>query len=330
MVIPPNLPNFLDNTPAISSLSLYGLVRSEDQSDVAVKLPRHDALPLDLSEAQPTRIEREYYDYPSDYVPEPTPRPPSKRPKIGDNLHVSVSLGQRLGAGRCGIVYALDDVHVSGASALLPPLVAKIAWRHRAMELVREAWVYDELEYIQGVAVARCFGLFTLSLPASQTCTLWDDPRANREPSSPSAPAEYAGEFPLAHLRERHDIHELLLKFSDARNELVVLLLEHLEPADYSETYHENAVAVYKELAHMGVEAAADMGLRHLMRAPTKIPPGLPSLPSPFTGITHALRVVDLDMVVKTCSSVESLTELHNQWIVPFDLPWRSHFNCTS
>lgn len=74
-------------------------------------------------------------------------------------------------------------------------------------------------------------------------------------------------------------------------------------------TGSEDAIAVYEELAFAGIDAARDISLRQLMRAPA----GMPSLPSPLTQRTHPLRIVDLDRAVKDCFSAEILTSVHNE-----------------
>ncbi|KAF8494807.1 hypothetical protein JB92DRAFT_3126736 [Gautieria morchelliformis] len=76
-------------------------------------------------------------------------RPPSKPPPPG-NLCLHVSLEpERLGYGRVGSVYPLriDDTN----QYALPSLVIKVAARRRSDDLAREAWIYEEMEGIQGV-----------------------------------------------------------------------------------------------------------------------------------------------------------------------------------
>lgn len=44
-------------------------------------------------------------------------------------------------------------------------LVGKFAGRAREKALAREAWIYDELQTIQGVAIPLWFGLLEVTLP---------------------------------------------------------------------------------------------------------------------------------------------------------------------
>jgi hypothetical protein len=46
----------------------------------------------------------------------------------------------------------------------LPPLVIKVAARRRSDDLARETWFYEEMEDLQGVAIARCYGFFTAEI----------------------------------------------------------------------------------------------------------------------------------------------------------------------
>lgn len=62
-------------------------------------------------------------------------------------------------------------------------------------------------------------------------------------------------------------------------------------------------LAAYMELAHLGVDMTLDIKDNSVLLAPP-CPPGLPSLPPPFTGLTvafgngckHQLRIIDLDI----------------------------------
>ncbi|KAF8531477.1 hypothetical protein JB92DRAFT_2850428 [Gautieria morchelliformis] len=98
-------------------------------------------------------------------------RPPSKLPPPG-NLCLHVCLEpERLGYGRVGSVYPLriDDTH----QYALPSLVIKVAARRRSDDLAREAWFYEEMEDIQGVAIARCYGFFAAEIESNSEVLDW-------------------------------------------------------------------------------------------------------------------------------------------------------------
>ncbi|KAF8461156.1 hypothetical protein JB92DRAFT_3072774 [Gautieria morchelliformis] len=104
-------------------------------------------------------------------------RPPSKLPPPG-NLCLHVSLEpERLGYGRVGSVYSLriDDTN----QYALPSLVIKVAARRRSDDLAREAWFYEEMEDIQGVAIARCYGFFTAEIEQNSEVLDWAESDAD-------------------------------------------------------------------------------------------------------------------------------------------------------
>jgi hypothetical protein len=55
----------------------------------------------------------------------------------------------------------------------LPPLVIKVAARRRSEDLAREAWFYEEMEGLQGVAIARCYGFFTMEIDPNSEVLDW-------------------------------------------------------------------------------------------------------------------------------------------------------------
>lgn len=63
--------------------------------------------------------------------------------------------------------------------------------------------------------------------------------------------------------------------------------------------FREDLFAAYTELARLGVDMTLDMKSNSVLLAPQS-PPGLPSLPSPFTKLTYNLRIIDLDKALKT------------------------------
>ena len=110
----------------------------------------------------------------------PPTRPPSKLPPPGDHcLHASLQ-PDRLGHGRVGSVYSIT---IDGPGAYsLPPLVIKVAARHRSEMLAREAWFYEEMEYIQGSSIARCYGLFTAEIDSSSEVMDWAESDETYDP----------------------------------------------------------------------------------------------------------------------------------------------------
>lgn len=80
------------------------------------------------------------------------------------NLDLELSLSSHLGSGYSGLLYAVNaPLNVQGPDGRpvhIPPLACKFSIECRNKLFAREAWMYDEMQTIQGVVVLRCFGLF--------------------------------------------------------------------------------------------------------------------------------------------------------------------------
>lgn len=111
-----------------------------------------------------------------------TPRPPSTLPPPG-NFQLELELDEFLGRGQTGLVYSVNamsihqddgsaDASTTSASAV-PPLVVKVARRECRKQLAHEAWIYEEMESLQGVCIPRCYGLFDAVIHLSKPCRPW-------------------------------------------------------------------------------------------------------------------------------------------------------------
>ncbi|KZV82126.1 hypothetical protein EXIGLDRAFT_778945, partial [Exidia glandulosa HHB12029] len=217
---------------AIATLIVRGLVDSTTPH-IAAHLERIN-LPEGLVDLYPLLAKRkadpDVYQ-PRTFRPEgPPTRPPSSLPAPG-SLALNLELGEYIGSGRSGIVFAVDTTGTHGG---LPPLVLKIARQERCQSVAREAWFYEELECLQGVVLPRCYGCFRLNLQDGQTVPAWsahelDDSDAGDD--LVDVPAEYHGYSANAlDILDQHP-HPLLTELGTARDCLVVLLLERLAPA---------------------------------------------------------------------------------------------------
>jgi len=88
------------------------------------------------------------------------PRPPSILPSP-KGLCINLRLGDKVGNGRVGRIHGVDILDSTGP---LPPLVAKFALHGHLYSLEREAWFYEEMESLQNVSIARCYGFFIAEL----------------------------------------------------------------------------------------------------------------------------------------------------------------------
>ncbi|KAI0716717.1 hypothetical protein C8Q76DRAFT_856140 [Earliella scabrosa] len=109
-----------------------------------------------------------------------------------DRPRLSLELGERLGGGRTGVVYAARLVETpftkeEEGAIFDSELCVKIARPNRSRTLAREAWVYDQLTEgsFQGASVPRCYGFFTATLsPEQLPVGLWErDPLEDDDPT---------------------------------------------------------------------------------------------------------------------------------------------------
>ena len=149
----------------MATLVLHGLCVNSNGKDTPVVLSRVSPEPL-----RPYLFD----DMAGNYPPAPSPLP-SSLPPPGD-LRLELTLASsKLASGRVGHVYALDDsktkISAPSDSVFLRPLVVKVAGRDTSLsaDLTKEAWNYEEMECIQGVAIPRCYGLFQARLPEDVT-----------------------------------------------------------------------------------------------------------------------------------------------------------------
>ena len=121
---------------------------------------------LTLSRVSPEPVPPYLFDaMDGSYPPAPSPRPSSLPPP--GHLQLELTLASKLGSGRVGDVYALDDSKTeisapSDSDVFVHPLVVKVGGKDTSLstDLAREAWNYEEMECIQGVAIPRCYGIF--------------------------------------------------------------------------------------------------------------------------------------------------------------------------
>lgn len=102
--------------------------------------------------------------------------------------------------GRSSIVYealntriAPSDLDPSGASrGYLPPLVVKIGRQSRCQSIVREAWFYEEMQCLQGVAIARYFGCFEVKVGPGRRVGPWEDTKYQLDAPEPDLVWDFA------------------------------------------------------------------------------------------------------------------------------------------
>lgn len=288
-----------------------------------------------------------------DFEPDgPLPSLPSQLPPPA-HATLSFSLGRRIASGLTGIVYEAVNVRVTPSSehgvlptGYLPPLVIKLGHSNRCMSMAREAWFYREMECLQGIAIARCYGTFDLELPRDMLVEPWQQSINWTDYDNDYEELPDFEDYPLEALDDKEvDPHPMLKKLIPLRNRLCITVLERLGPAlepgvvhsrevkyvillfhfFYAYAYFGHLIAfreeiksMYSNLAHLGVHLSNTIDRQNILRAP-KSPPGIPSQVSPFTGRTYEWRAVDFDGALKTPYLRWITDGEHNEWI---DVRW--------
>ncbi|EKM57514.1 uncharacterized protein PHACADRAFT_251185 [Phanerochaete carnosa HHB-10118-sp] len=259
----------------------------------------------------PVDLVKPVFDDPTGAQPDMFADLPPRRSSLNDlgNAHLTASLGDYLGHGHCGLVYALEDMHVTGApdGVAFPPLVVKIARLNRVASLLRETWFYDEMECLQGVAIPRCYGYFEAEFSENGSekallQTLFKKfPGADESEGNPTVERD----------RCRGPLHPLLEERDSHSRVVAVLILEKLGPrlpvgVAVSEETREDIRGLYEEIGHLCIDNVEDIRYKNILQAPAP-PPGLPSLPSPFTKRVHKWRLVDFELAMQVNYSISNL-----------------------
>ncbi|KII84862.1 hypothetical protein PLICRDRAFT_344255 [Plicaturopsis crispa FD-325 SS-3] len=253
---------------SIAQVTLNGLASDADGRLVSLNLQRR----------MPPPVAPEIHDF-RPREGGPPERLPSQLPAPGD-LSATFSLTDAIDYGRVGSVRGVSLLDCSSPAGLpyaLPPLVIKIARRSRSQELEREAWFYEEMESLQGVALARCYGLFQVELEHSIHIESWNVDDEDTENEGPTEAGKSCCDCPRV---------------------LSILLLERLgERMPFGEPTpdgaREDMYDMYSDMAELGINHN-DIRWQNFLRAPAS-PPGLPSLPSPYKHRTYAWRAIDFD-----------------------------------
>ncbi|KII84884.1 hypothetical protein PLICRDRAFT_179212 [Plicaturopsis crispa FD-325 SS-3] len=240
---------------SVAKVTLDGVARGSDGRNVSLELQRRTPPPV-VPKIDTWRPREGG----------PPARLPSLLPAPGD-LSLTLSVGDE-------IVFAF------------PALVIKIATRFRSKDLAKEAWFYEEMECLQGVGLARCYGFFQAELEDNIHIGLWDNDEGDEDDEGVTE-AERLGDHPP--------------------RVLSILLLERRgdrmpfgEPTPAGAK--EDMADIYHDMAELGIYHR-DIRWQNFLRAPSSST-GLPSLPSPYTNRAYGWRVIDFDNSEKNNSSM--------------------------
>ncbi|GJJ14382.1 hypothetical protein Clacol_008646 [Clathrus columnatus] len=219
-------------------------------------------------------------------------RPPSDLPSPG-HKHLSIALGDVLGKGRAGTVHCATLITPDYTD--LPPLVAKV-WRHRRSETIeREAWFYEELEKVQGIAVPRCYGLFQTHIEWGTEVLAWNNKIDPNEPSEDSM-------WMFTGVKEKTEEDPTLLS---------ILLLERLggriplRQADYTDI-KSDVYEIYDDIGKLGIEHI-DFRWSNILSVTEDSDHPPSKLICPNHGHAHQWRIIDFHLARKTNATPEYL-----------------------
>ncbi|KAA1470253.1 hypothetical protein DENSPDRAFT_928732 [Dentipellis sp. KUC8613] len=280
-----------------NAISMLNLQIGTKAGPAFVQLTRQ-FVPLDLINQPNHATSDEHSIVSNPYTNGPPVRAASQLPAPG-KFNLSCRLGKRIATGEASVVYTLElDDAVQASTVHIPPLVVKIARPNRTASLAREAWFYEDMECLQGVAVARCYGWFEAELPRNSPAHAWKAKHVPREDEE----LDVGG---LENERSNGAPHGMLEDRCWRPNHLSILLMERLgeriPPLDQPMTAQMKAdiESLFEDIAHLGIDVRSGLRYENILLAPTT-PLGLPGLPSPYTNRTHTLRLVNFDQAFKS------------------------------
>ncbi|KAF8506299.1 hypothetical protein BU17DRAFT_17401, partial [Hysterangium stoloniferum] len=211
-------------------------------------------------------------------------RPASTLPPPGD-LTLEVSVKTKLGKGRVGSVYDAEKSR-TWVSPEIPDLVIKVAHRYQSNNLCREAWFYEEMEHLQGIIVARCYGIFQVVIDEQYEILDWE--RVDQEKATRAVRELHP------HTRTPQDI------FLDGQHHLLSVLVfeklgERIPRSVPLPVTMPELIETFSHLCQMGIQHR-DVRWHNILRAPNSTE----NLICPTHDRVHEWRIVDFDLATKT------------------------------
>lgn len=238
---------------SFDSITIDGLIFRKEHSDKKFESAtlNRTTLPVDLIDPYPhPKLEAWNGRRPDEcYEPNgPIPRPPSTLPTPAHHT-LSFSLGEAVSCGRSGIIFDAADVRViprdenDAPTGYLPPLVVKIGRANRCYSLAREGWFYEEMESIQGVAIARRYGCFDMELPPGRFVEPWQDFRFRTDEDAEKDDFIDFDEYSEESMIDAGVApHPLLVELIREQRRVFILVLECLGPRLGTGRFHSEDV----------------------------------------------------------------------------------------
>ncbi|KAH8110961.1 hypothetical protein DFH11DRAFT_1618065 [Phellopilus nigrolimitatus] len=223
-------------------------------------------------------------------------------------------------------LYVVDSLSLSGSgvgatvieNAMFPRLCIKIALPGKSYRLSKEAWCYEEMEKLQGIAIPRCFGWSEAELG---TGWLVNAPESDIDSDSGSGDSDdesgdwdscddsYDSDVPddpknpnklqYREFGKRRNLEKARLQSS---NIVSILLLEELgerllDVPEFLQPIRDDVQAIYEDICEMGIHHG-DYRPHNILRAANCVP-GFPSVKCPRHGYEHQWRIIDFHIAHK-------------------------------
>lgn len=225
-------------------------------------------------------------------------RPPSNLPPPGDR-HLTLHLGERLGAGRVGSVHDVAVMEIA-TGVELPPLVVKVSQWKKSGSLAQEAWFYEELEQLQGVSVPWCYGFFQTRLRDDQHVLTWtpeSDESEDEEQEGASDEIKYERALP-----GQGNVLSILVLEKLGGN---IPVGESLDPSIENDVYD-----VFNDIARLGIEPM-DIRWSNILSARNDSPGSV----CPNHGHVHCWRLIDFDLCRKSDATTQLIDGCNHTWL---------------
>ncbi|OBZ73795.1 hypothetical protein A0H81_06131 [Grifola frondosa] len=274
---------------ALASAVVSGLVKTNDGAEVDVCADTCTPPPIAVKH-QPAKWWRRRGGMPKRKLPKlPTPK----------YLRLELKVGEKLGEGRCGSVYAPTVVRLFDPAnpvdsldypkaPILPELVIKVAEPHQRWRLKREASAYEEMQVLQGISVARCYGWFEAKLADGCSVPGHEDDDDDYSYSTDE-------DDPDCRIRQEEPLDVLSFLVLERLGGFLTMGKDYYKETDIYE--------VYEDLGVLGI-THDDVRYRNLVLAAPS-PPGFENRFCPYHKHPHQYRVIDFDKSFKTDTTVE-------------------------
>ncbi|GJJ09985.1 hypothetical protein Clacol_004211 [Clathrus columnatus] len=196
--------------------------------------------------------------------------------------------------------------------------------QNRSAHMEQEAWFYDELEQVQGIAVPRCYGLFQAHIEEGAEVKTWNDEKDSESDDSDDsdqvAESDQSDGDGFAGANANESEGEKIPEMPTPDPTLLsILLLERLgermpvgESLDHiKDDVHE----IYNDLSRLGIEHL-DIRWSNILSVIQDPDDESSGTVCPNHGHAHQWRVIDFDVARKTNGTIIYMDKCAGSWLV--------------